>query len=901
MMDAPALFAEVQADTDDYLLDLDADPGADDFDFKLDGVYDNGTVDALLETGGEPDAHAHDDLEIGGNDQETQAAIAQEEYAEANEEAQDRGADASIEYQDEIGYEDDESALPDVTNTTTEEAREPHPEQSADIQDVHGQQDVSEHHEEAYVDEQSVADENDENKAPDALDGSLQQEDAAGQDEDDDFQDNDDGGPGAVDSTRESTHHSELGHGRTPASNTDDFENADSDASDSSTMDLDIVVHYNQGQYALVGDPTADPDTYFFSDETVLTRPLSHFLASIRTVLSDEVSAGDELCIRVESLDFEFGEKSSKKFLDRSFFDIIKCFVGLAGNSRLTSKDSSTLNLALMVRRDSEDHFCELLTGAGLAHDEGGEDVDEASSGDEAHDESPVGEDPEGYDLEPDTAGATAEGEDDVERNGGGVEMYFEEAFEDMDDTMGDPFDLEMGMPEPTEQPDAEAGDEQTVEAQHRDEDQQDGHGGADVAGHEERATADEPGDDDVDFSADLGGELAAEPTNEESELAGDAPDQAEEAVNNDWYEEAGAGEDVGVEEVNATNPAGAATEQGSTQNGNTPSFLHSTTLEPSTHQATQSSWREADEDLIDYTDDDEPILPATHSSGKRKPPTSAQDVSPKRRKLETSRWAVESWSVEDSEVHESSYATCSLSTSNPLEISIHSPCQRVETTGQPEEEEEELYDYDDEDDFPASPPPASSPPQATADSTGHHLPNSAVSPFRSSSSPEQARTSRPPTWKSLDNFLAPHDVDFGFTLDPESGLSTTLDEHADVGTALEDDLRQTSMSNSHLVTNEPNGIGFASIHTSRTSTVIGDEVETQGYSLLYSTFDDAQHGTESQGDRDEIDWENDGEENEEQPPVAQTQTINSPSGKRTRTNEPESLDEEADYKRRRT
>jgi hypothetical protein len=176
----------------------------------------------------------------------------------------------------------------------------------------------------------------------------------------------------------------------------------------------------------------------------------------------------------------------------------------------------------------------------------------------------------------------------------------------------------------------------------------------------------------------------------------------------------------------------------------------------------------------------------------------------------------------------------------------------------------------------------------------------------------------------SLDNFLAPHgprrhsyirqpselsvalssttdtnlppfsDVDFGFTLDPESGLSATLDKHGDVGTALEVDLGQASTNSSHLVTTEPNGIGFASIHTSRTSTVIGDEIETQGYSLLESTFNDAPHGTESQGDRDEIDWENDGEENEEQPPVAQTQTTNSPSGKRTRTNEPESLDEEA-------
>ncbi|KAK1828441.1 hypothetical protein QBC39DRAFT_374678 [Podospora conica] len=850
MMDAPALYAEVQADTDDYLLDLDADPGVEDFDFKLDGVYDNGAVDAFAETAEEADASAVQVLEIEVNDEEAHAAVATEEYPVAAEEGQNGGADASIEYQDEIGYEDDESALPDAANTTTEEASVLHPEQSGDTeQDVH-QQNVTEPQEEEY-DEQSYADEN---KAPDALDGPLQQEDATGQDDDN-------GGQHVVDSAQESAHQSEVDHGRTPASNTDDVENADSDASDSSTLDLDIVVHYNQGQYALVGDPTADPDTYFFSDENVLTWPLSHFLASIRTVISDEVSAGDELCIRVESLDFEFGEKSSKKFLDRSFFDIIKCFVGLAGNSRL-AQDSSTLNLALMVRRDCEDHFCELLTEAGLAHDEGDEDVD-ASSGDEVHDDSLADADPEDHDVEPDTADAAAEGDDEAEGDGDEVGMYFTEAFEDMDDTMGDTFDLEMGMPGPSEQPGAEAGDEQNVEV-HPGDDQQDGHDGADDPGHEERATADEPGDDDVDFSADLGGELGADPTNEESELAGDVPDQAEEAVNNDWYEEAetGAGEDVGVEEVNATNPAGATTEQGSTQNGNTPPFLSSTTPEHSTRQTTQSSWREADEDLIDYTDDDEPPLAVAHSASKRKPSPSAQDISPKRRKIEASRWAVASWSVEDSEAHGSSHATNSLSTSDTtLETSSQTLPQSAVNAGQPEEEEEDLYDYDDEDDFPTSPPPSSSPPQATTH------------------------------------------VDFGFTLDAESGLSAALDESGDVGSALEVEQGQASMNNSHLVSNVPNGVGSVSNHTSRTSTVIGDDVETQGSSLLDSTFNDVPPSTESQGDQDEIDWENDGEENEDQAPLAQTQTqtTSSPSAKRTRTNEPESLDEEADYKRRRT
>ena len=194
--------------------------------------------------------------------------------------------------------------------------------------------------------------------------------------------------------------------------------------------------------------------------------------------------------------------------------------------------------------------------------------------------------------------------------------------------------------------------------------------------------------------------------------------------------------------------------------------------------------------------------------------------------------------------------------------------------------------------------------------------------PYSSSPSQENARKAPPSTWKSF-NFLAPHstrrhphnrhpsdlsvaysctsdanlpprsDVDFVISLDPGSSLSTTHQQHADVDIVHDVDLGQAPVENLHFITSTPTGAGSASNQTSRTSTIIGDEVETQDYPLEQPTFDNLQTGAESQDDGDEIDWENDGDDNEEQPQLA-PHTTNSPTGKRTRTNEPESLDEEA-------
>lgn len=74
------------------------------------------------------------------------------------------------------------------------------------------------------------------------------------------------------------------------------------------------------------------------------------------------------------------------------------------------------------------------------------------------------------------------------------------------------------------------------------------------------------------------------------------------------------------------------------------------------------------------------------------------------------------------------------------------------------------------------------------------------------------------------------------------------------------------------------------SLHTSRTSTINGDEMGYDEHSRAGHL--PSKQGSEQMGTpRDEIDWENDGEEDGEQHIAAPT-----PSGKRSRTNETESL-----------
>ncbi|KAL2156345.1 hypothetical protein VTH82DRAFT_1090 [Thermothelomyces myriococcoides] len=122
----------------------------------------------------------------------------------------------------------------------------------------------------------------------------------------------------------------------------------------------DIEVIYNQECYSLFGTSDDDPDSYFLSDVKDLDRPLSQFLSALRAVISEEIAPSDELLIRFEPLDLEFGERSNAKFLSRSFREILDCHSTL----RRVPGVSADPVITLTVRRDSEEHFLEILTDA---------------------------------------------------------------------------------------------------------------------------------------------------------------------------------------------------------------------------------------------------------------------------------------------------------------------------------------------------------------------------------------------------------------------------------------------------------------------------------------------------------------------------------------------------------
>ncbi|KAK3495098.1 uncharacterized protein B0T23DRAFT_126062 [Neurospora hispaniola] len=125
----------------------------------------------------------------------------------------------------------------------------------------------------------------------------------------------------------------------------------------------DITVQYDGGSYALFGNSDMDPETYFLTDTEIATAPLSELLASIRSVIASELTPGEELVIVIDSLDLNFGERSSKDFLQRSFHQIIYCYNVLLAKGIVTE---TSLTLNLLVRPDPEGRFLDLLEEAGI-------------------------------------------------------------------------------------------------------------------------------------------------------------------------------------------------------------------------------------------------------------------------------------------------------------------------------------------------------------------------------------------------------------------------------------------------------------------------------------------------------------------------------------------------------
>lgn len=74
----------------------------------------------------------------------------------------------------------------------------------------------------------------------------------------------------------------------------------------------EILIHYGKTDYQLFAKSVDDdPEQYFLSDRSALDTSLLEFLASIRDVISEEVSPLDELVMHIDGLGLEFGEVST--------------------------------------------------------------------------------------------------------------------------------------------------------------------------------------------------------------------------------------------------------------------------------------------------------------------------------------------------------------------------------------------------------------------------------------------------------------------------------------------------------------------------------------------------------------------------------------------------------------
>jgi len=374
-MDTLLAVADAQADQEDYFLDFDAgadvDAGVEDFDFKLDGTFDDQAPGVSVETDAGSAAKATADFEIGYEDDEA-AVPTKDDTTKTGDAEDDVNQDLGAEYQDEIGYEDEE---PD-TNGAVADSRA-----AGSGSPATGQESVVQEH-----DEPEVVDDPIPNDGFDELDG-------------EDMSAFDIAADAPADTTDgASTHQSQPDYAQTPASGLGDLQGTPADVSSTSLASSvpDIFVHYNQGRYALIGAPSDDPDSCFFSDTKGLDGSLSQLLSSIRDVISDEVSPEDELVIRIDALDLEFGEKSSEKFLHRSFSEILRCFSTLFGDSE---NEAQELEFDLVIRRDCETRFIELLEEAGLADEPA--DRSTGSAEDDAFDAEDVSIDDFQHDFQP--------------------------------------------------------------------------------------------------------------------------------------------------------------------------------------------------------------------------------------------------------------------------------------------------------------------------------------------------------------------------------------------------------------------------------------------------------------------------------------------------------------------
>ncbi|GAB1320297.1 hypothetical protein MFIFM68171_10507 [Madurella fahalii] len=353
----------------DFQLDFDPDADAetDGFDFRLDGTYDE-----VEEGSGEPVVNQSAELnpapEIGYEDEEEQVKSASQEQVhnevtEDSDKHTEAELEAEVEYQDEIGYEDEDAVATDVnvdlrppepaeTNTGLSNASSDEHWESVRVAED-GSSEVSAHGKDTALRHNPDIEE---------LGESTDLRDDLVDDDEDRSVDPAAGDDLAAKDFDEMDHEQyDVDHHDEPYPAASDIDKAVQDLADSLAQVPDVEVLYNEACYALFGTSDDDPESYFLSDVRELDRPLSQFFASLRAVISSEIAPTDELVIRFDPLDLEFGERSNGKFLARSFREILDCHAALAAKDSSISPDPV---IQLVVQRDSEEHFLELLADA---------------------------------------------------------------------------------------------------------------------------------------------------------------------------------------------------------------------------------------------------------------------------------------------------------------------------------------------------------------------------------------------------------------------------------------------------------------------------------------------------------------------------------------------------------
>ncbi|KAJ4421260.1 hypothetical protein N0V85_000245 [Neurospora sp. IMI 360204] len=340
---------------DDDLM-LDAGVQADELVLEFDDLHDKEDEYQTVDLDAQP---VTADVEVAVDGLEAQPNT-NDEQAEAAGDAEEDAQDVSMAYGDEIGYEEEEGVAEEVT--TEHEPTETTASKAPSANDENPDQRESEQEaQEVQIDLAEPKMGDDAEEQPAACVDQKATEHAAeikvGQDVN---------GVAAADAPDIAVSEAEqadeaVNEGHQLEESPSDHDEAIVD--DAAFSITDITVQYDGGSYALFGNSDMDPETYFLSDTEIATAPLSELLASIRSVIASDLTPGEELVIVIDSLDLNFGERSSKDFLQRSFHQIIYCYNVLLAKGIVTE---TSLTLNLLVRPDPEGRFLELLEEAGI-------------------------------------------------------------------------------------------------------------------------------------------------------------------------------------------------------------------------------------------------------------------------------------------------------------------------------------------------------------------------------------------------------------------------------------------------------------------------------------------------------------------------------------------------------